>query len=86
MRIYSEARGIEFGIKKMSHANNEKRETTNDGSNETTKSRKDQNAQRKVNLQVLRNIGSGHHQTSGDERKKLKRISQKNEKTTWNKT
>ena len=30
--------------------------------------RKIKNARKKANLQVLRNIGSGHHQTSGDER------------------
>ena len=30
---------------------------------------KNQKAQRKGNLQILENIGSGHHQTSGDVRK-----------------
>ena len=30
---------------------------------------KNQKAQRKRNLQILGNIGSGHHQTSEDERK-----------------
>ena len=53
----------------MCHANNEKRETTHDGRNRTTKLRKNQDAQRKGNLQILGNIGSGYHQTSGDERK-----------------
>ena len=33
-----------------------------------------------------RNIGGGHHQTSRDERKKLKRVPQKNEKSTRNQT
>ena len=31
---------------------------------------------------ILGNTGSEHHQTSEDERKKLKRVSQKNEKST----
>ena len=31
------------------------------------------NAWRKGNLQMLGNIVSGHHQTSGDERKKIKK-------------
>ena len=61
VRIYSQVTGIEF-------ANNEKRETTYDGRNRTTKSRKDQDVRRKGNLQVLGNIGSGHHQTYEDER------------------
>ena len=43
---------------------------THDGRNRTTKSRKNQNARRKGNLQVLVNIGSGHHQTSRDEKNK----------------
>ena len=42
----------------MCHANNEKRETTHDGRNRTTKPRKDQNARIKGNLQVLENIGN----------------------------
>ena len=32
-----------------------------------------QNARRKESLQVLENIGSGYHQTYGDERKKFKK-------------
>ena len=71
--------------RKMCHANKEQRKTINDGRNRTTKSRKNQNSQRKVNLQILGDIGSGHHQTCGDERKKLnkkKRIPQENKKTT----
>ena len=43
---------------------------------------KDQNNQRKRKLQVLGNIGSGHHQTSRDERKNLKRVPQEHKKTT----
>ena len=41
---------------------------------------------KKRNLQILGNIGSGHHQTGGNERKKLKRLSQENEKTTGSQT
>ena len=57
----------------MCHVYNVKRKTTNNGRNRITKSRKNQNVRRKGNLQVLGNIRSGHHQTSGDERKKLKK-------------
>ena len=53
----------------MPHANNEKRKTTFDERNRTTKSRKNQNAWRKGNLQILGNTGSGHHQINGDEGK-----------------
>ena len=52
--------------RKMCHANNEQRKTTNDGRNRTTESGKNQNAQRKGNLQILGNIGSGHHQRVED--------------------
>ena len=57
----------------MHHANNEKREKTNNGRNITTKSRKHQNTRRKGNLRILGNIESEYRQTSGDERKKLKK-------------
>ena len=50
------------------------------------KSGKNQNAQRKGNLHVLGNIGSGHYQTSRNERKNKKRLSQSNEKTSQNQT
>ena len=52
-----------------------KRKNIDNGRNRTTKSRKNQKARRKGNLQVLGNIGSGHSQTSGDERKNNKRVS-----------
>ncbi len=53
----------------------------------TTKSRKkNQNARRKGSFKILRNIGSGHHQTRGDERKNKNRILQENEETTGNQT
>ena len=66
--------------RKMHHANNEKRETTQDGRNRTSKLRKYQNAQK------LSDTWSGHNQTSGDEGKKLKRVSLKNEEATRNQT
>ena len=63
MRIYSKNIGI-------CHTNNEKRKTTHNGRIRSTKSRKTQKAQRKGNLQLLRNIRSRHHQINGEERKK----------------
>ena len=57
----------------MFHANNEKQKTTNDGRSRTTKSIKNQNAQRKENLEIIGNTGSRHHQTCGDERKNKKK-------------
>ena len=38
---YGQDIGIEFGTEKMCHASNEKRQTTPDGLNGTTKSRHD---------------------------------------------
>ena len=58
----------------------------NDGRNRTTKSRKNQNAWRKGNSQMIGNSGSGGHQTSGDKIKDKKRIPPENEKTTQNQT
>ena len=58
--------GIWLGEK--CHAYNKKQGKTNNGRNRTAKSRPNQNTWRKGNLQVLGNIGSGHSQTSGDER------------------
>ena len=60
MVIYGDNIGIEFGIENY-HANNEKRKTANDGRNRTTKSRKNQNARRNGNLQIIGNTGRGHH-------------------------
>ena len=70
----------------MCHANNEKWKTTIEGSNRTTKSKKNQNARRKGNLQILENIESKYHQTTRDERKieNKKRTSQENEIMTRN--
>ena len=39
-----------------------------------TKSGKNQNARREGKLQLLTNIGSGYHQTSGDKRKNKERL------------
>ena len=69
-------------VRKMCYGNNEKCKTTLDRKNRTTKSRKNQNAQRKGNVKILGNTESGHHQTSGDERKIKKRKPLKNKKTT----
>ena len=68
----------------MRHTNNEKLEMIHDGRNRTTKPRKNQNARRTGNLQILRDIGSGQHQAIGHEGKNLKRESQKIEKATRN--
>ena len=68
-------------------ASDKKRKITNDGRNRTTIWRKNQNTYSKGNGWVLGNIGSGHHQTSEDERKKhLWKVSQKKEKTTRKQT
>ena len=39
----------------------------------TTKLKKISNARRKGNLQILGNIGSGHHQTNGDKKKRIQK-------------
>ena len=41
VRIYSQDLGMEFGIEKNCHANNDKQQTIPDGRNGTTKSRQD---------------------------------------------
>ena len=61
----------------MCHANYKKRETTNDGWNQSIINQK---ARRKANLQILGNIGSEHKETCRDEKKIEKRVYQKNEK------
>ena len=84
VRIYSQDIGMEFGIEKCAMLVMKSRKW-HDRRNQTTKSRKNQNAKRKGNEQILGNIGSWHHQTSGDERKN-KRVSRENQKVTWDKT
>ena len=51
----------------------------NNGRNRTTESEEYWDTQRSRNLQELGNIGSGHHQSSGDERKNLKSITEERE-------
>ena len=53
VRIQSQDRGMQ--------------QKTQDGSNQTTKPSNNLNAQGKRNLQILGNIGSWHHQISGNE-------------------
>ena len=77
---------MEFGIEIWAILINEKRETTNDGRNRITKSRKNQNSSRKGNVLKLWNIGIIYHQIGGDKRKKLKRIFQEKEKASLNQT
>ena len=67
VKIYSQDIQMEFGIKKCPMLIMSSGKTTNDGK----KIKKNQNTSKKGNLQVLGNTGSGHHQTSGDERKKI---------------
>ena len=69
--------GYRNGIRhrKMYQADNEKWKKTNNRRNKTTKSRKNQDTWKKWKLQVCGNIGSKHHQKSGDERKNNKRLS-----------
>ena len=57
---------IQSGQMKMLHANNKKREMIHEGINGIIKSRKNKNARR--------NIESWQHQTSGKEKKDLKRV------------
>ena len=80
VRIYNQDIEMEFGIEKwamlvMKTGKHHMMEGV-----ELPK-KKNQNSRRKGNLQILGNIGSWHHQTNGDERKKLKKsISEKNRK------
>ena len=71
--------------RKMYHANNKKRKTTNDGWNWTTTSRRNQRAQRKRNLQIL-GILEDNAIKHVEMKEKIKRILQKNEITARNQT
>ena len=75
VRIYSQDIGMEFSIEKcaMLVRKSGKRHMT-DGMEEPNQD----NAQRKQNLQILGHLGGWYHQTSGNERRKSKRISQEN--------
>ena len=80
VRIYSQVIGMKFGFEKcaMLRMRSRKRQMT-----ERIKLQiffKNQITRRKRNLQILRNIGSLHHQTSGNESKNEKSVSQENEK------
>ena len=81
MWIYSQDMGMEFWIEKcaMLIMKIGKRYMTE--GIEQPKSRKNKNAPGKGNVQILGNIGSGHHQVEMKER-----VSQENEKTTRNET
>ena len=72
VRIYSQDMGIEFGIEKfaMPIMRNGKRQMTE--GIELPNQENHQNARIKRKLQLLENVRSGHRQTSGDERKKIK--------------
>ena len=59
---------------------------TYDERNRSKKSKKNQNARRKENLQLLWNIGNGYQQTRGEKWNNFKRILQVNEKTARNPT
>ena len=69
-RIYSPDIGMESGREKctMLKMKNGEQQMT-----EGMELLNHENALRKGNLQILGSIWSGHHQTSGDERKKLKK-------------
>ena len=80
--IFSQVLGIKFGIEKSALLlMRSGRRVTKEG----IEIRKNQNASRKGRLQEFGNTGTGHHQTTEDERKKL-RISQTNENTSRNQT
>ena len=60
----------EIWHRKMPHDMTEKWQTTHKGRSRTTKWSSHENARRK---EILRDIGNWHHQTAGNERKKLKK-------------
>ena len=67
VRICNRNIGMGFGIEKCAML------LVKNWNWQMTKSRNNQNAWSKGNLQVLRNIGREHHQTSGGKRKKKKK-------------
>ena len=71
VRIYSLNMGKEFGIEKCAKQTIKSGKLRNEWNYRIKK--KNQNAQRKGNLQILGNIESGHHQTRGTERKTFKK-------------
>ena len=73
VRIYSEYVKMKFSREKCTMLIRKSGKTASCRRNRINISRKNQNARRKGNLQILGNFGSGHHQTCGDERKNLKK-------------
>ena len=61
VRIYSEDIGMEFGIEKYAMLKKKSGKMTIDERNRTSKSRKNQNARKNGNRQILGNIESGQH-------------------------
>ena len=86
VRIYSQDIGIEFGIEQcaMLVMKSGKRHMTEGV--ELLNQVVIRTLRKKRNLQILGDIGSWYYQTSGNERKKLKRVSQKKQKITRDKT
>ena len=64
-------------VEKMYHAHNEKWKKTNNGRNKTAKSKKNQNAWRKGNLQVIGNIGSEQAEMKEKKKKECLRRTRK---------
>ena len=62
--IYSQDIGMEFGMEKRAMWIMRRKKWQINRRTRTTKSRRNQKAQRKGNLEILGNIGSRHHQTS----------------------
>ena len=86
VRIYSQDIGMEFGIEKCTML------VMNSGKQHMVKGVELPNQvvirtlKEKETYKYLRDIGSWHHQTTGNERKNLKRVSQKSQKITQDKT
>ena len=78
MRIYSQDVGMEFGIEKWAVPVMKNGKRNSKERMELPNQDKIITLGEKENLKILGDIGNWHHQTSGDERKKLKRVSQKN--------
>ena len=82
VRLYNQDIEMEFGIEKyaMLVMKSVKRHIT-EGVDLPN-----QNARRKRNLQILGDVGSWHHRTSGNEKKIFKRVCQKSQEITRYKT
>ena len=82
-RMCSQEIRMEFGIEKyaMLIMRSGNRHIT--GRIERPNQEKNQTALRKGNLQILGNIRSRHHQTSGDERKKLQKSISGEREISW---